>query len=396
MIELQNFRACDLSDIAVLNIRNSQPACYVIYTDLGHWYIGVTNEIREHIQQTIKNLHNNKHNNKKLQELFNPPYPEQLRLRIFEFHTREEACQYKEDLIIKYKKDPLLLNAQLDNTQLVFGIKLNIVPTEPGCFIIKTADGYYYVATVISLRTGVKAAVSRLLTNQHNNKQLQKIFNSNTDQLELSWLSFATEEEAELYKINFILKNENDKYLLNVFNYDIFKVFGDSAFGLKKEPACYTVTTEEGEFYVGSSGTLYKRIHKHARTLIEQTHGNSPLQDRYNLGHKLTLSYTLFDTAEQAIAAETELLYIYKDDPKLLNRAKHDGSMHEISKQLNRDNDPNTKQVIIDGVIYPSMKNAAKAKNVSAQTISHRTNSSNPAFSEYSYIKTSTTSSQTF
>ncbi len=156
-------------------------------------------------------------------------------------------------------------------------------------------------------------------------------------------------------------------------------------------PATYVLLLVEcGKYYIGSTNNLYKRIYDHRRDLERNEHANSSFQKAYNAAENKSLRLIFIRVESRKEGYEIEQLLLDKHigsgllfnvfnnaevnghggkwseeakvkQSKVGKRAfesgKMDQALAEYRKRLRR-------SVSIDGVLYPSLKEASRAMGI--------------------------------
>lgn len=199
--------------------------------------------------------------------------------------------------------------------------------------------------------------------------------------------------------------------------------------------AYYLVHKPTGAFYVGSTWDMVNRRAGHLHELRKGKHYNKKLQDLWNEEKDESLwdwKQFVFNTREEAYAEEQRALTKYKDSHLLLNSVTNAKSpissvmdregfkemrslamsrsmsmenltpeeRGEFSKKMSQNafdrwnkegkreawkggGNPFAKKVMVDGMVYPSMKDAVTALGISEKTIRTRANSD--SFPNYTF-----------
>lgn len=199
---------------------------------------------------------------------------------------------------------------------------------------------------------------------------------------------------------------------------------------MKKIIASYCLLSPAtGLFYIGSSGDLGFRIKRHLRYLSQGRHWNKALQDAWSLHGDVYLSSCVhYPTIEEARACEQLLLDIYLGQPLCVNRShsakgarpfgtvateetkqllsvKNTGEANPMAGRIHSDETRRkmreawkpviineeylakvSRQVIIDGVVYPSVRGAARELGISPVTIRERIVSDRPNHAGYNFV----------
>lgn len=201
-----------------------------------------------------------------------------------------------------------------------------------------------------------------------------------------------------------------------------------------KITACYRfIHVDSGCFYVGSTCDLLGRKYAHLSYLRHGTHHSPKVQelwDKVGDAGQWRWEVIIFNTKEEARAEEQKFLDTFKDNPLLLNnvfdanspisevakrpgyKERHALGMKEaealmteeerlalkkrrgqgfINHWANKDNraawkgagNPFAKKVIVDGVVYGSVKDAQATLGINEKTIRKRANSD--AYPNYSF-----------
>lgn len=197
---------------------------------------------------------------------------------------------------------------------------------------------------------------------------------------------------------------------------------------------CYQITNKEnGSFYVGSTWDVNNRMQAHLSVLRHNKHHSPKLQElwnRYPDEKYWDINIVIFKTKEEAIAQEQKILTEYNDSPLLLNAVYNarspisgvldrEGALEEIKQKVfdtirNRTpeekervrkaqsaagkkawaaegrvearmgaGNPFARKVMVDGVVYGSVRDAQAVLCISEKTIRKRANSD--AYPNYSF-----------
>lgn len=200
----------------------------------------------------------------------------------------------------------------------------------------------------------------------------------------------------------------------------------------KKHPGSYILThIPTGHFYVGSASCVKARMQQHKHTLNKGNHANRRLQQIFTKWEDLQIDITLTNTVDDARREEQDLLDTHSESELLCNvstsatnsfqgvlsdeRRKEILLMAIAASSLARRGKPQTedhirnavegrrgftqtdksreaisltksKKVSIDGVIYDSSREAAKALNLPFRTLRSRLYSDSKKFKHYFFI----------
>lgn len=182
------------------------------------------------------------------------------------------------------------------------------------------------------------------------------------------------------------------------------------------------VHVKTGMFYIGSSANFYERRVNHITQLRRNEHYCKKLQELYREDPHFTFEFFLAGRDEKAIVlavdAEQMLLDEYKDSKLLLNessgaslaaRNKTPESRKKVSEFMKAFKgtpefkaeqaekakgywkDPEyrkkkSRRILIDGVIYASIKEASETLKIHPFTIGHRLKNKKKAFDHYQYL----------
>lgn len=196
-------------------------------------------------------------------------------------------------------------------------------------------------------------------------------------------------------------------------------------FNVRGCAGAYTIThIATGKIYVGSSEDLRRRQRRHVVNLRRGICDSKLLQEAYNQDPRLKFYSWIAENAEQALDLEQELLDHYRGTgllfnlgtdvrkprkgipfgsearrkllvtlrsrPEILERARirglaRVGSTH-TPESLAKMREMWGKKVSVNGVVYDSIKAAAKAFEVDPATINNRCNNTSPHWYHYQWV----------
>jgi hypothetical protein len=140
----------------------------------------------------------------------------------------------------------------------------------------------------------------------------------------------------------------------------------------------YKITAKDYYYYGQTINTAKMRWRGHSSSLKHNKHGNAALQNIYNKHGKEVFSYEVLfscDDKELLDLVEEEFIIKHYDDALCLNicrKANAPGSVKGRSKPLawrkkmSGGNNGRAKAVELNGVVYPTIKAAADANNLSS------------------------------
>lgn len=178
----------------------------------------------------------------------------------------------------------------------------------------------------------------------------------------------------------------------------------------------YTIThPATGVYYIGSTINLKKRRSNHLTALRTGKHTSEKLQAAYDTDPNIKWSAVIMPNEETARWCEYEQIRVRQDDPLLSNRfglplseshktAISESKMgyHHSAETLEkmsaaRKGVPKSQEwidkivgakrisVVIDGVVYKSASDAAKAFNTSPKTVLNRIKNESPKFINWQF-----------
>lgn len=190
----------------------------------------------------------------------------------------------------------------------------------------------------------------------------------------------------------------------------------------------YIAKHPSGVFYVGQTGNIVNRKRQHLRELELGTHHSAKLQEAFNSDSRLEWEFIETTDKAEAIALEDYYLKINSNNPLICNNygvtfinprvdgytgvkqseatvAKRAASLRGLKRSeqsirnlseshLNSDkckrhmdhlHETAKRGVIVDDVIYPSVKDTAQAYNIHSATVIQRINSKTERFSGWIY-----------
>lgn len=89
--------------------------------------------------------------------------------------------------------------------------------------------------------------------------------------------------------------------------------------------------------YVGSTGELLKRIHRHYRDLDNKNHHCLPLQEAYNNGERFVVTLIRCESRESAFTFEQMLITKHEMDNTLLNIGRHSKGGDNLTRHPDRE-----------------------------------------------------------
>jgi predicted GIY-YIG superfamily endonuclease len=132
-----------------------------------------------------------------------------------------------------------------------------------------------------------------------------------------------------------------------------------------KTPAAYTLThIPTGKFYIGSSKDVHARISRHKYNLNQGIHVTSELQNTYTGWDDMEVAVFETNTVEEALQMEQHGLDCHLGSSLCCNHYSEAENTRSENKQA----------VSINGVIYGSISDAAKALNIKHQHLCSRLN----------------------
>uniref|UniRef100_A0AAU7PF76 GIY-YIG endonuclease superfamily protein n=1 Tax=Burkholderia phage vB_BgluM-SURPRISE13 TaxID=3159457 RepID=A0AAU7PF76_9VIRU len=173
--------------------------------------------------------------------------------------------------------------------------------------------------------------------------------------------------------------------------------------------AVYILLLEECDmYYIGSTNDLYKRIYAHTLDLKRNEHGNSSFQKHYNAAKNKALRISFIRVADRDEGYKIEQLLLDKHigSGKLFNvftnsavaghggkwspenklKQSEVGKRNAITGKMEKAWKSTSKAVSIDGVVYPSISQAARELGVNLNTLMWRFAESKKPGSKFSGI----------
>ncbi len=158
----------------------------------------------------------------------------------------------------------------------------------------------------------------------------------------------------------------------------------------------WIVHQKTGRFYIGSTGNFEQRKNIHLRSLLGGYHFNKELQSDYN--RDPSINFEFFETKDKSEALVLE--------QKHLNQHFISGRLYNVSSNavasilggcdLNRGEDwrksqsvaknDKKKPVVINGIKYESIKEAARSLNVCHAALSYRVRSTSDKFKDWKFL----------
>lgn len=193
--------------------------------------------------------------------------------------------------------------------------------------------------------------------------------------------------------------------------------------GSYKRPAFYTLTTQNGQVYAGSTNGIGNRLNDHKSMLRAGKHIYPELQNAVEKEQPIQVMVEHMPSRQAAYDAEQAFLTSNVGNPNLLNKsldARNPGKGHTVSEAgIQRLREFNTgkilsaetrqkmsesrsgkaqnpatlealikarsKPVEIDGTVFPSLTDAVRTLRVSYPTIVKRVKSPDPKYANYSF-----------
>lgn len=166
----------------------------------------------------------------------------------------------------------------------------------------------------------------------------------------------------------------------------------------------YSITClNNGKVYFGRSQEIEKRWRSHKNMFRKSSHNNTKMQEDWNkYGEEAFLFEVIYTTSDLEESIEIEQSYIDSDiftkynisnakmggdtftnNPrqeeirklKSINSSGERNPMYgkpKSARMIQRVKEANSKKVVIDGVLYPSVTEASKAHNMKVSTVCYR------------------------
>lgn len=253
-------------------------------------------------------------------------------------------------------------------------------------YCLKSQDGKVYVGSTKNLVKRIERHYRDLLNNRHHNHPLQLAYN-NGDRFSLAFATCESRESAFTFEQMLITKYEEEGNLLNIGRHSRG---GDNLTRHHNRERIIEQRTEsqklmydkmsddERKVKYGRSGELngmYGRTHtEEVRRLCSELHtGNS-----YRTGIKAS------DETRAKMSAFASQRLGTKNP--FYGKAHSEETKRKLSESRKGNKPANTNRIEIDGVVYASQADAAKALGVATATITHRLKSKNLKYSGYRVI----------
>lgn len=239
-------------------------------------------------------------------------------------------------------------------------------------YCLYTSDGRVYVGSARSLVKRIERHYRDLAKKRHHNHPLQQTYNSG-ERFTLEFFRCESRESAFTFEQMLITKYEEEGNLLNVGRHS---KGGDNltrhhrrdeiiAKRIESQKALYdSLTSDERKVKWGRSGELNGMFGKTHTEEVKEVFRKRHTGNKYRLGMKAT--------------AETKAKLSYVASQRVGESNPFFGKKHteETRKKLafaNKGKKPiNTNKIEIDGTIYESQSDAAKALGISAALITYR------------------------
>lgn len=245
--------------------------------------------------------------------------------------------------------------------------------TVPGAFKFENKEtGHVYVGYGTNPYRMIHRNICNLAANKHLNIRFQE-----TDAICKDWrigvIRTETVEEAKE-----VAYNEYRMYLGT--RPDLW--LADKS-GKLHVNGCYRITdTKSGRFYIGHSNDVHQRFSSHRHRLEHNMHLNKGLQEAFNDGAEFIYTWEEFDTKEEAMERETQLLREENSNVLMTNVIRFD----EHGEILFRDGEMAgkfSKVVNADGVVFCSVKEAARQLGITPKAVRHRIKSKKPRWAGF-------------
>lgn len=267
--------------------------------------------------------------------------------------------------------------------------------SEIGAYVLNfNRSGKYYIGSTGNLSKRINIHEYLLRHNRHSNTNVQSLWNN---ECRFSVLFYPTDtvEEARVLEQELIDQNRDDKKMVNI---GLGVRGGDNItrhprreeiinkIATTLERARANMTPKERALVWGKYGEkngMWGRTHTEEvkKRLGELKRGN--------------------DYAKGAVRSEETKRILSEKASKRTGEKNsfygrhHNSKTKEILSKANMGNKPpNTKQVMIDGELYPSATEAGRQLGVVTATILHRIHSPNPKYTGYFYATESPTTSE--
>lgn len=253
-------------------------------------------------------------------------------------------------------------------------------------YCLKTQDGKVYVGSTKNLVLRMERHYRDLSKQRHHNHPLQVAYDRG-DRFSLSFATCESRESAFTFEQMLITKHEEEGNLLNVGRHS---KGGDNLTRHHERERIIEQRTEsqrlmldnmsvdERKVKYGRSGELngmYGKTHtEEVRTANSQLHkGNT-----YRTGFKATDE----TKAKMSVIASQKL----GEKNPFFGKTHSDETKRRLAEARMGNKPANTNRIEIDGVVYSSQTDAAKALGVAVATITHRLKSKNLKYSGYRVI----------
>lgn len=236
--------------------------------------------------------------------------------------------------------------------------------TNIGCYYIKHAPtGKFYVGSSKSCSRRIDYHFSRLRCGKHNNPDFQNLYNS--DKNEYNYIRyihlFNTREEAYVEEQRVLNENRNNTLLINR-TYDakcpILGIEGQKEIAKKRR---------DGQHRYWSDVSNKKKMSKKMKAEWQKpgrrekrTGGNNPFARRVEIDGVI---YGSVMDASRTLKLNEKTIRIRANDERYSNYRWPDGARthHKKLLEANKGSGLYSKKIMVDGVIYPTMKAAMKA-----------------------------------
>lgn len=253
-------------------------------------------------------------------------------------------------------------------------------------YCLKTQDGKVYVGSTKDLVRRMERHYRDLSKHRHHNHPLQVAYN-NGDKFSLSFATCESRESAFTFEQMLITKHEEEGNLLNVGRHSRG---GDNLTRHHERDRIIEQRTESQQLMFDNM-TADERKVKYGRSgILNGMYGRTHTEE-VRKANSLLHTGNSHRTGKKA-SAETKARMSEIASQRLGEKNSFFGKTHSdetkrrIAEARKGSKPVNTNRVEIDGVIYQSQADAAKALGVATATITHRIKSKNIKYSGYRVI----------
>lgn len=174
------------------------------------------------------------------------------------------------------------------------------------------------------------------------------------------------------------------------------KLFGNGRFPVTGAFLYTIFSVPDGLIYIGSTTNLMRRLSTHRSGMLKGSHRNRNINETFirSQSHNWEVMFLDFGSTKEGILRDVEQSFL--DAAKKVNHLRvlnTSEDTHLFGKGLVRDQEfreavrmRKQKKVRCAGMVYPSLKEAARVLKMVPSQIHRRLNSSNPQFADWGYV----------